>query len=170
MTRGSMFLIAALALLVLGCPPPRPPLELHSVRVQSATPQGLGLIMNVRVNNNEPFDVKVRNVRANVVIARTYQLPPIFYNPERWLGANRSTFVAVPVLVPWAMIRPLVLTTAGSPVIDYQVSGFIDVTAVRMLGIRVNDHPLNGGGSMSRVELLAVAGRSIPINGPWAPR
>jgi hypothetical protein len=167
-TLGGMrrIVLMVLALALAGCPPPpRPPFELHSMRVMQLSPQGVSMSMFVRVNNNHPFDVKVRNVRANVVIAHQFQLPPVQYNPEQWLGADASTIVQVPVLIPWAMIRPLVLVSAGSPVIDYRVTGLIDVTAVRMLGIRVNDHAVDLGGRMSRAELLGVVGRSVPT--PW---
>ena len=157
--------ILALVLLSFGCvhEKRRPVLEIHSMRAMSMSPQGLGLMLRMRVNNHHPFDVKVRNVRANVVIANAYQLPPVYADPDAWLAANRYTFVDVPVLLPWPMLRPLLMTTAQSPVIHYQVTGYADVTAVRLLGIQRNDHYLNQQGSVSRGELMSAAGRSLPF-------
>jgi LEA14-like dessication related protein len=139
----------------------RPTLELYGARVQSASPMGIGMTMLMRVNNDNAFDVKVRNVRVNVVIAYRFYLPPVQYNPDVWLPAHKSTVVPVPMTVPWNMVTPLLATTAGSSELTYRASGFVDVTAVRLLGIRRNDEKIDEQGSVSRGELLAAAGRGF---------
>ena len=153
-----VLLLLLLSLVCTGCPS-KPVLELHSARLQSATPTGVGLDVYMRVNNENAFDVQIRNVRANVTIAQRYVLPPIQYNPDQWLGANQSTLVRVPMVVPWHLVAPLVSTTAGSDTIGYRVTGLADVTAVRMLGIEANDYELDEQGAVSRAELLLAAGR-----------
>jgi hypothetical protein len=55
----------------------------------------------------------------------------------------------------------------GSATIDYQVTGLADVTAVRMLGIRSNDEKIDEEGTISRMELLMVAGRGIGGTAPF---
>jgi hypothetical protein len=165
MERGLAILILALSVLLCGCP--KPTFELHSVRVQGPAPQGVNLQMVMQVNNPYPFDVKVRNVRTRVMIAGRYRLPPIVYDPDQWLGANGTTFVKVPVMVPWPMITPLVRTTIGSSELDYRVIGWADITAVRMLGIQRNDHRIEEHSAVSRAELVGVLSRSVPW--PFAP-
>jgi hypothetical protein len=155
------FLLALLTC-VAGCPS-KPVLELHGAQVASASPAGVGVKLMMRVNNHNAFDVKVRNVRASVVIAGRFRLPRIQYNPDQWLPAGKWVLVPVPVVIPWQLIGPLAATTVGSNEIGYRVKGLADVTAVRMLGIQVNDQELDEEGSVSRAQLLMAAGRgAIP--------
>jgi len=94
-----------------------------------------------------------------VIIAGRYRLPPLQYDPNKWLPAYRSTTVEVPLTVPWALVGPLLSTSVGSTTIKYRVVGLVDVTAVRMLGIRHNDYGLDEEGEVSRMELLMAASR-----------
>ena len=145
----------------------KPVAELHSVKVRSVTPQGIGLNMVMVVRNDNLFDVQVRHVRASVLVAEKFRMPPINYNPDQWLPAGKSTFVHVPVVVPWPMVQPMISYTIGEDVIEYQVQGFVDVTAVRMLGIRRNDHEFDDDGEVSRAQLMQAAVRGM---GPAIPR
>mgnify|MGYP002624555931 FL=1 len=155
-----LILLVALTWVAAGCVK-TPVAEVHSVRVQSASPQGLGLTMVMRVNNLNDFDVKVRNINAGVVVANRYQLPPLQHNPDTWLGAHRWTFVQVPVLIPWNLVTPRLAATAGASVVPYRVKGVVDVTAVRMLGIAVNNYEFDEKASMSRIDLVMAAGRGV---------
>jgi hypothetical protein len=145
----------------------KPVAELHSVSVRSVSPQGLGLDMVMTVHNNNVFDVQVRHVRCSVLVAERFRMPPIDYNPEQWLPAGRSTYVHVPVLLPWPMITPLVAYTAGQDMMGYEVRGTVDVTAVRMLGITKNDYPFEDDGEVSRAQIMHAAMRGM---GPAVPR
>jgi hypothetical protein len=146
----------------LGCVS-KPVLELYSARVASASQQGVGLELTMQVNNKNSFDVKIRNVRASVLLAGRHQMPPIAYDPNQWLGAGRSTLVRVPAVIPWNQVGPLLRTTARSSEISYRVKGLADVTAVRMLGIQVNDYELDEEGSVPRSALLRAAGRGFGL-------
>ncbi|MBW2454085.1 MAG: hypothetical protein JRI68_06230 [Deltaproteobacteria bacterium] len=153
-------MLLALLTCAVGCPS-KPVLELHGARVESAGPAGVGIRLMMRVNNDNAFDVKIRNVRASVVIADRFKLPPIQYNPDQWLPAGKWVVLPVPVVIPWNLIQPLTMTTIGSNVVGYRVRGMADVTAVRMLGIEVNNHELDDEGSVSRGQLLLAAGRGM---------
>ena len=168
MPRFPLMILLCLALACCCACVSKPVLELHSARVTSASPAGVGMTLLMRVNNENSFDVKVRNVRAHVTIANGFQLPPVYYNPERWLPAGESTIVPVPVVVPWPLIGPLASMTIRSPTIHYRVTGLVDVTAVRLLGIESDDHRLDEHGSISRHALIQAAGRGIFNAGPPA--
>ena len=155
-----MLLAIALLASSTGCVS-KPVVELHSASIRGAGPLGVAMVMVMKVNNKNVFDVQVRNVRANIVIAERFRMPTVTYNPNQWLAAGRSTLLQMPVTVPWAMIGPLLATTVGSATIDYRVTGLVDVTAVRMLGIRSNDEQVDEEGTVSRLELLMAAGRGI---------
>jgi hypothetical protein len=166
MQRMRLFFLAVILLAVgSGCVT-KPIAELYGVRVQSVGPAGIQLDMSMKVNNYNVFDVKVRNVRCNVVIDERFRLPPIVYNPDTWLGANASTIVHVPVTMPWNLVWPLINATVGSNVLPYRTDGWVDVTAVRMLGIQVNDYAFEDDGAVSRFELLTAAMRGMgPVPG-----
>jgi hypothetical protein len=161
MSRLRHALALALTVLLLSACPSKPVLELHSARLQSASPQGIGFQIELRVNNDNAFDVKIRNVRASVIIAGRYPLPQLQYNPDQWLGAGQTTIVRVPMVVPWNLVTPLMATTAGSTHISYHVRGLADVTAVRLLGIEKNDYPIDEEGTVSRAELVVAAARGV---------
>jgi hypothetical protein len=160
--RGVVLMLAALGLAELGCVS-KPVLEVHSAWLRSATPDGVGLDLYLKVNNENVFDVQVRDVRAQVTIAERFRLPDLRFSPNQWLAAGRSTLVRVPMTVPWPMIPQLLAVTVGSDKIDYRVRGAADVTAVRALGIERNDYPVDEEGSLSRVDLVRVAQRSLPF-------
>jgi hypothetical protein len=158
--------LVGLALAPIGCVT-KPVLQLHSARVESASPMGVGVVLLMKVNNDNVFDVQVRNVRASVLIAGRYRLPPIYYNPARWMPAGGTVLVPVPVVVPWPMVGPLLATTAGAATIHYHVSGLADVTAVKALGFESNDYELDESGSISRAALVMAASRGVFTPTPY---
>ena len=154
-------LVVLLGLLLLSGCVSEPVLELYGARVTAATPAGVQLTMQMKVTNNNSFDVKVRNVRASVTIANRFQLPYLQYNPDQWLNANQATVINVPMVIPWTLVAPLAATSLGSNAVHYHIIGYADVTAVRMLGIEKNDYQLDADGVFSRVDLIMAAGRGI---------
>lgn len=137
----------------------KPVVELHSARLAAASPRGVGFDVFLKVNNDNAFDVQVRNVNVNVVIAKRFALPAVQFCPNVWLPADKSTLVRVPMVLPWTMVPPLLAATVGSKMIPYRARGTADVTAVRMLGIQRNDYPVDEEGELSRGALVVAAGR-----------
>jgi hypothetical protein len=153
--------LAAAASLALGGCVSKPVLELYGARVAGVTPQGVTLLMTMKVNNDNSFDVKVRNVRANVSIQHEYMLPYLQYDPEQWLASDASTLVPVPMTIPWPLVTPLLTTSVGSPMVQYHMHGYADVTATRLLQIERNDYMLDEDGAFSRLDLVVAAGRGL---------
>ena len=139
----------------------QPVLELYGARVAGVTPQGVTLLMTMKVNNGNVFDVRVRNVRANVMLQHQYQLPYFQYDPEQWLASDASTLVSVPMTIPWGMCGPLLSTSVGSSTMNYHVHGLVDVTATRLLQVQRNDYMLDEDGAFSRFDLVLAAGRGV---------
>lgn len=158
-----------LGLLALSGCVSEPVLELYGARVSSASPQGVGLTMMMKVTNHNAFDVKVRNVRATVTVADRFRLPYLQYNPDQWLPAGQATVLNVPLVIPWALVGPLVSASIGGNAVHYHVIGFADVTAVRLLGIERNDYSLEEDGVFSRMDLLMAAGRGFLSDSPSEP-
>jgi LEA14-like dessication related protein len=138
-----------------------PAMKLYGARVAYATPTGVGLNMTMKVENDNAFDIQVRNVAANVTMAERYRLPTVYASPNIWLPAGRSTLVQIPVLIPWSMIAPLTAASIGSSTIGYRVVGRADVTATRALAIDFDAWKLDQEGKISRGDLIMAAGRGI---------
>ena len=151
-----------------GCPQ-QPVVQLQSARIVGASQYGVNMMMRLRVSNRNPFDVRVRNVRAQVVVAERYMLPYLRFNPDQWMPANSWSYVDVPATIPLNLVTPLLATTLRSNVITYHASGLVDVTATRLLGLQINDYELNDDGAMSRADLAMIAARTVLPSGNAPP-
>jgi hypothetical protein len=152
----------ATALLLPACVS-KPKMQLHHAEVRAAGPQGIAMDIFLRVNNDNSFDVQVRNVRVQTVLQGRYPLPPVAYSPNQWLPADSSTIVVAPVLIPWHLVAPLLAETAASPAISYHVRGEADVTAIRSLGIKSDNYPVDEQGSVPRIAVLQAARTMFPF-------
>lgn len=146
--------------LVTGCVS-KPVLVLDHAELASASFQGLGLVVVLRVTNPNSYDVAVRNVHVQVTIAGRYPIAPIDVQPNQWLPSNATSRLAVPVVIPWQVIPALVSETLGSPVVTYHVKGSVDVTAVRILGIERNNYPVDEQGSLPRQMFIDASSGTV---------
>lgn len=138
-------------------------MQLHHAEVRTASPLGIGLEVFLRVNNPNSFDVQVRNVRVRTVMQGRWGLPPVAYSPNQWLPADGTTIVACPVVIPWPLVGPLLAETVASPTISYRVRGEADVTAIRSVGIRSDNYPVDEEGTIPRIAVLQTARTMYPF-------
>lgn len=138
-------------------------MELHHAEVQTAGPMGIGMNVFLRVNNQNSFDVQVRNVRVQTTLQDRWTLPGVAYSPNQWLPADGTTVVSAPVLIPWALVGPLLAETAMNDIINYRVRGEADVTAIRSLGIRSDNYPVDETGTIPRIAVLQAARTTMPF-------
>lgn len=157
------FLILGTGSLVLSSCVSKPKMQLHHAEIRSAGPAGIGMEVFLRVNNENSFDVEVRNVRVQTVLQNRWQLPPMAYSPNQWLPADRYTIVRAPVIIPWPLVGPLLAETAMSPTISYRVRGEADVTAIRSIGIKSDNYPVDETGTIPRVAVLQAARSVFPF-------
>jgi hypothetical protein len=156
------FLLGSGLVLVTGCVS-KPTMQLHHAEIRSAGPAGIGMQVFLRVNNDNSFDVEVRNVRVQTTMAGRWTLPPMSYSPNQWLPADGTTIVQAPVIIPWGLVPPLLAETVASPVIKYRVRGEADVTAIRSIGIRSNNYPVDEEGEIPRIAVLQAARPMFPL-------
>jgi hypothetical protein len=138
-------------------------MQLHHAVVRNAGPAGIGMDVHLRVNNDNSFDVQVRNVRVQTWLQNRWELPPMAYSPNQWLPADGTTIVVAPVLIPWPLVGPLLAETAMSPTISYRVRGAADVTAIRSIGIRSDNYPVDETGTIPRIAVLQAARSTFPF-------
>jgi hypothetical protein len=160
MRRALVVLVALLALFATGCFS-EPSMKLYGARISGASPHGVNLNLTMSVHNHNSFDVMVRDVRADVMLAKSYRLPSVVISPNIWLPANRATSLQIPVTIPWSMVAPLAGAGIGSPTVEYRVWGSANVTATRSLEIDWDDYKLDKEGRFYRQELITAAGRGF---------
>ncbi|HHH30841.1 MAG TPA: hypothetical protein ENK57_21195 [Polyangiaceae bacterium] len=156
MSLRALSFVMALVVLSVGCVK-NPTMDLYGARVQSVNPMGIGMVMTMKIRNDNPFDIQVRNVAANVIIGKSFRMPTVRASPNAWLRANSVTLVDVPMTVPWPTVMPLLSRTVGSATIEYRAKGFADVTATSTFQIDRNDYKFDEEGKVSRVELVQAA-------------
>jgi LEA14-like dessication related protein len=152
-------LLLALDLLT-GCVS-KPVVSLDHAELRGASLQGLFLSVVLQIKNPNSYDVQVRSLHVEVTIAGRYSLAPINMQPNQWLPSNETTRVAVPVVIPWPIIPPLIAETLGSPEVTYRVKGSADVTAVRMLGIERDNYPVDEEGTLPRQLFINASSGTI---------
>jgi hypothetical protein len=132
--------------------------EISGVRI--ALPPSLGILMNVYVDvyNPNSYDVAVRAVRGQVLLANRHSLPVDFRAPGEgvWLRADTTTSVVVPVNVPLPVGTALVAESLATPIIPYHFTGRADVTATRTFKLETDDYSVNADGAISRQQIEAV--------------
>lgn len=159
MKHVTVLILVVSSLLLTGCFASKPAMKLWGTQVRNAGPPGLAMNMTMRVENDNSFDIQIRNVRASVVLAGRFPLPPIVASPNTWLRAGQVSHVTVPVTVPWNMVPSLTATAALGPYVRFHVTGYADVTGTRSLKIDANDWRVNEEGVVSSAEIIASAGR-----------
>jgi hypothetical protein len=138
--------------------------EISGVRL-SAYPPTAGILMTVVVDVKNPnsYDVAVRAMRGQVLMASKYLLP-IDFRPGGdgvWLAAKSTTSVRVPVAVPLQIAVAVLGESAMSTEISYRVKGRADVTASRTFQLERDDYAVDEQGTISRQQIAAVIPNSL---------
>lgn len=152
-------------LLVTGCAK-KPTMHLNHAEINGvriAFPPSVGVVMTtvVDVYNPNSYDVAIRAMRGQIVIADRY-IMPIAFQPGGdgiWLASDATTSVRVPVTVPMDLALTLLRESFATPNIPFRVSGTADVTATRTFKIEKDDYSVDERGTFNRQQLqLAVQG------------
>jgi len=139
-----------------------PKVTIHHAELRGVSTWGLQVMILLQVRNDNSYDVQIRNVSASVTFGRGIVLP-VTYSPNQWLQSNKTTFVSVPVTIPWQALPALVAETTGAYGIPYHVRGTADVTATRAFGIERDNYPINEGGAVPRQLVVDAARSAIPL-------
>ena len=134
--------------------------------VQLATmPPSLDIVMTIvlDVYNPNSYDVAVRAVRGQTIMAGRYPIPVAYQAPGDglWLPAGQTTPVRVPVSVPVAVAFSLVQESMAAPVIPYRFQGTADVTATRSLKLEKDNYGVDEQGSVTREQMMQVIPNSL---------
>jgi hypothetical protein len=128
--------------------------------MQFAFPPQLGVLMTVVVDVTNPnsYDVAVRAMRGQVILAEKYTLPVDFRAPPEgvWMVAGKTTQVRVPIAIPLELAMALVREAFATPFITYHLIGSADVTGTRTLQIEKDDYSVDERGQVSREQIATI--------------
>jgi hypothetical protein len=137
--------------------------EVTGVRI--AFPPSLGVLMTIHVDvfNPNSYDIAIRAVRGQVLLANRYTLA-VDFRPTGdgvWLGSNSTTSVAVPVSIPMQVGLAVLAETLATPMIPYHFSGKADVTATRTFQLEKDDYSVSEDGVIPRqqIDMVVRSGR-----------
>lgn len=140
----------------------KPAVTVHHAELRGLSAWGLQVMILLQVRNDNGYDVQLRNVNVSTTFGRGLRLP-VMFSPNQWLPSNQTSFVQVPVTIPWTAIPQLVAETNGAYAIPYHVKGVADVTATRSLGIERDNYPVDEGGAIPRQLVVDAARSAIPL-------
>jgi hypothetical protein len=154
--------VACAALGATGCAK-KPTMHLNHAEVtgmQLALPPTVGVLMTVVVDVYNPngYDVAVRAMRGQVILAERYTMPLDFRPGGEgvWLPADSTTQLRIPISVPIDLALTLLREAYTSPSIGYRIIGKADVTGTRTFKIESDDYSVDERGSIYRQQLEAV--------------
>ena len=133
--------------------------ELNGIQL-ATLPASIGIQMTVvlAVTNPNGYDVAIRAVHGQTIMAGKYPLPVELQEPGEgvWLPAKQTTLVRVPVMLPFPLALQLLQETMTSPTVSYRFTGKADVTATRAFGIQKDDYGVDEQGTLTREQMMAV--------------
>src|SRR5512140_1399996 len=96
-------------------------------------PPSVVMTVVMDVFNPNGYDVAIRAMHGNVLMAGKYTLPVDFRPPGDglWLPAGKTTQVYTPVAIPLNIALSLVGEAIAQPTISYRLTGKADVTGTR---------------------------------------
>ena len=158
------FALAVLALGILVTPAAcakKPVIVVQYAQINGINLSGIVVGVVCRVHNSNGFDIQIRRLYADTMLAGSIRLP-IDVQPNTWLPAKQTTSMVVPVTIPWFSIPQVLQATLGTEDIPYIVNGYADVTASQSLGIKVNKEPVTDQGVIKRSALLSAYSSRSP--------
>ena len=123
-----------------------------------AAPPSVVMTVVVDVFNPNGYDVAIRAMRGQVMMAGKYSVPVDYRAPEGgvWLAAGKTTQMRTPIAIPLDLAIALVREAFQSPTIGYRMIGKADVTGTRTLQVEKDDYAVDEQGSITRDQMIAI--------------
>jgi hypothetical protein len=131
--------------------------EISGFNVATLPPTVLMTVV-VDVYNPNGYDVAIRAMRGQVMMADRYSIP-LDYRPPGdglWLSAGKTTSVRTPIAIPVDLAFALLNESMQTPTISYRMIGKADVTGTRSLQIEKDDYSVDEHGTITRDQIAAI--------------
>jgi LEA14-like dessication related protein len=151
--------LTLLVVLGAGCSRPKPPtLTPLSARITSIGPAGIGVEVEVAVENPNAVDLAVRSVTAHVILDAKIDMGQMTIPQAVTLPAQQSKNLEFPLSVGWNDLPTVLLLATSNRTIPYEVTG-----TVSLGGDRLNlDLPFRLPGSITHEQLVQATASSLP--------
>jgi hypothetical protein len=136
--------------------------EISGFQLQTFPPTVLMTVV-VDVFNPNGYDVAIRAMRGQVMMADKYSVPLDFRPPGDglWLPAGKTTQVRTPVAIPVDLALALLGESVAAPTISYRIIGKADVTGTRSLKVEKDDYAVDERGSITREQIAEIIPNSL---------
>ena len=157
--------IACSALFAIGCVS-KPTMKLNHAEISGVVlgnPPAVQMTIVMDVYNPNSYDVAVRAVRGQTIMAEKYPLDLDFKAPEGgvWMNASQTTQLRVPVLIPLPLGFQLLQESLASATIAFRFVGKADVTGTRTFQIEKDDYSVDERGTITREQIAAILPNSL---------
>lgn len=158
--------VAVLSLvLATGCVS-KPTMKLNHAEISGVVlgnPPSVQMTIVMDVYNPNSYDVAVRAVRGQTIMANKYPIALDFKAPEGglWMNASQTTQLRVPVLVPITVGFQLLQESLAQATIAYRFIGKADVTGTRTFAIEKDDYSVDETGTITREQIAAILPNSL---------
>lgn len=126
-------------------------------------PPSVQMTIVMDVYNPNSYDVAVRAVRGQTIMAGKYPIDVDFKAPEGgiWMTSSQTSQLRIPLLIPMALGFQLLQEAAMSPSIGYRFVGKADVTGTRTFAIEKDDYAVDELGTITREQIAAILPNSL---------
>ncbi len=157
--------IAALSVFAVGCVT-KPTMKLNHAEISGvvlAPTPAVQMTVVMDVYNPNSYDVAVRAVRGQTILAGKYPLDVQFKAPEGglWMNAGATTQLRVPVLVPVTIGFQILGESVSQATIAFRFVGKADVTGTRTFEIEKDDYSVDETGTLTREQIAAILPNSL---------
>jgi len=154
--------LGALSLsLVVGlsaCSKPEPPkITPHAARVQRVTPLGVGLALELDVENKNPFPLIVQEVSGTLKLGAGVEVGRARSEPKGNVPAKATTRVPATLDVPWTQLGALAPLAASGKPVPYTFDGTAKIGSAKL----TFDVPFTVKGEITQAQAIQAGIRGL---------
>jgi len=149
---------AAIVVLV-GCARPKPPtITPEKATITSIGPGGIGVLLELGLDNPNSVELAGRSVTAKVVLHGKYDLGTVTAPNGIKLPAGKRTDLTMPMSLPWKDLTSLLALAGQSRNVPYEVDGTLTVGGDTLHA----DVPFHLNGVLTHEQLIQATVNSLP--------
>jgi len=95
------------------------------VTITAMGPSGIGVDVDLAIDNPNGIELRAKSVTANVVLDGTYTLTTVTVSHELALAPRAKTRTVVPMTIPWQNVSTLLALGAANRDIPYDLDGSV---------------------------------------------
>jgi hypothetical protein len=157
--RTALLGLVATLVAVAGCSRPQPPTLIpEKATITTIGPGGIGVLLDIGIENPNSIDLAGRSLTAKVVLDKTHDLGTITVPNGLALPAKKRTPLSVPMTLPWKDLTTILALAGQARDIPYDVDGSLTVGGETFHA----DVPFHLSGSVSHQQLVQAAANSLP--------